>query len=338
MGIFIEPKQKSLGHCPLYDMTDRKVKSKRYTFLKPEKILLPWYYNVILSIAKNLPFFYSKKTLKYLNFQLNNNHDITNKIIPPSEARKKSYNILNFSHNLYFIISIIIVLTLLNFSFSYADTFSETLAGFNRLDTTLKILLLITIISIAPALLISVTAFVRIVIVLSLLRHALGIPTAPPNQVIVGLALFLTIFVMKPTFDKINEVSISPYLKKQISDIQAIENAKEPLKEFMLKNTRKEDLKLFLDLANEKPLSPKDISISTLIPAFMISEIKTAFEIVFIIYLPFLVIDFIVASILMSMGMMMIPPMFISLPFKLMLFVLADGFELLVKALVSSYK
>jgi len=233
---------------------------------------------------------------------------------------------------------ITIVLTLLNFSFSYADTLSETLAGFNRLDTTLKILLLITIISIAPALLISVTAFVRIVIVLSLLRQALGIPTTPPNQVIVSLALFLTIFVMKPTFEKINEVSISPYLKKQISDIQAIENAKEPLKEFMLKNTRKEDLKLFLDLANEKPLSPKDISISTLIPAFMVSEIKTAFEIVFIVYLPFLVIDFIVASILMSMGMIMIPPMFISLPFKLMLFVLADGFELLVKALVSSYK
>jgi flagellar biosynthetic protein FliP len=337
LGIFIEPKQKSLGHCPLYDMTDRKVKSKRYTFLKPEKILLPCPYCVILSIAKNLLFFYSKKTLKYMIFQLNSLSK-TNKIMPHSRVKKESYNILNFSRNAYLIIFIIIVLTLLNFSFSYADTFSETLAGFNRLDTTLKILLLITIISIAPALLISVTAFVRIVIVLSLLRHALGIPTAPPNQVIVGLALFLTIFVMKPTFEKINEVSISPYLKKQISDIQAIENAKEPLKEFMLKNTRKEDLKLFLDLANEKPLSPKDISISTLIPAFMISEIKTAFEIVFIIYLPFLVIDFIVASILMSMGMMMIPPMFISLPFKLMLFVLADGFELLVKALVSSYK
>ncbi len=337
MGIFIEPKQKSLGLRPLYDKRGEKVRSKRCTFLKPAKILLPCPYCVILSIAKNLLFFYSKKTLKYMIFQLNSLSK-TNKIMPHSRVKKESYNILNFSRNAYLIIFIIIVLTLLNFSFSYADTFSETIAGFNRLDTTLKILLLITIISIAPALLISVTAFVRIVIVLSLLRHALGIPTAPPNQVIVGLALFLTIFVMKPTFDKINEVSISPYLKKQISDIQAIENAKEPLKEFMLKNTRKEDLKLFLDLANEKPLSPKDISISTLIPAFMISEIKTAFEIVFIIYLPFLVIDFIVASILMSMGMMMIPPMFISLPFKLMLFVLADGFELLVKALVSSYK
>jgi flagellar biosynthetic protein FliP len=338
LGIFIEPNQKSLGHRPLYvyDKRGEKAEIKRCMFLKLAKIFLSYYYYVILSITKNLIFFYSKKTLKYVNFQLNSFRTTSN-IIPHSEARKESHDILNFSHNTY-LISIIIVLTLLNFSFSYADTLSETLAGFNRLDTTLKILLLITIISIAPALLISVTAFVRIVIVLSLLRHALGIPTAPPNQVIVGLALFLTIFVMKPTFDKINEVSISPYLKKQISDIQAIENAKEPLKEFILKNTRKEDLKLFLDLANEKPLSPKDISISTLIPAFMISEIKTAFEIVFIIYLPFLVIDFIVASILMSMGMMMIPPMFISLPFKLMLFVLADGFELLVKALVSSYK
>lgn len=224
------------------------------------------------------------------------------------------------------------------FGFSHADLLNETLQSFNRLDTSLKILLLITILSVAPAILISMTSFVRIVIVLSLLRHALGIPTAPPNQVIVGLALFLTFFIMKPVFDKISEVSLTPYLKKQISDVQAIENAKQPLKEFMLKNTRKEDLKLFLDISKEKPQKPEDVSMTTLIPAFMISEIKTAFEIVFIIYLPFLVIDFVVASILMSMGMMMIPPMFISLPFKLMLFVLADGWELLTKALIQSYK
>lgn len=224
------------------------------------------------------------------------------------------------------------------FDFSQADLLTETLQNFNRLDTSLKILLLITILSIAPAILISMTSFVRIVIVLSLLRHALGIPTAPPNQVIVGLALFLTFFIMKPVFDKISEVSLTPYLKKQISDVQAIENAKQPLKEFMLKNTRKEDLKLFLDISKEKPQKPEDVSMTTLIPAFMISEIKTAFEIVFIIYLPFLVIDFVVASILMSMGMIMIPPMFISLPFKLMLFVLADGWELLTRALIQSYK
>ncbi|MBX0311538.1 MAG: flagellar biosynthetic protein FliP, partial [Sulfurihydrogenibium sp.] len=163
MGIFIEPKQKSLELRPLYDKRGEKIRSKRCTFLKPAKILLPLHYYIII---------------------------ITDKITLCSEVRKQSYNILSFSLSTYFTIFIIIVLTLLNFSFSYADTLSETLAGFNRLDTTLKILLLITIISIAPALLISVTAFVRIVIVLSLLRHALGIPTAPPNQVIVGLALF----------------------------------------------------------------------------------------------------------------------------------------------------
>lgn len=221
---------------------------------------------------------------------------------------------------------------------SYADTLSDTLNSFTRLDTAIKILLLITVLSVAPSLIIAMTSFTRIVIVLSLLRHAIGVPTAPPNQVIVGLSLFLTFFIMKPVFEKINETSIQPYLKREITDIKAIENAKEPIKEFMLKNTRKEDLKLFLDITKEKPTEPKDISMTTLIPAFMISEIKTAFEIVFIIYLPFLVIDFVVASILMSMGMMMIPPMFISLPFKLMLFVLADGWELLTKALIESYK
>lgn len=221
---------------------------------------------------------------------------------------------------------------------AFADTLSDTLNAFTRLDTTIKILLIITLLSIAPSLLIAVTSFTRIVIVLSLLRHAIGVPTAPPNQVIVALSLFLTFFIMKPVFEKINEVSIQPYLKKEINDIKAIENAKQPVKEFMLKNTRKEDLKLFLDIAKEKPARPEDINMTTLIPAFMISEVKTAFEIVFIIYLPFLVIDFVVASILMSMGMMMIPPMFISLPFKLMLFVLADGWELLTKALIQSYK
>lgn len=221
---------------------------------------------------------------------------------------------------------------------AFADSLSDTLNAFTRLDTTIKILLIITLLSIAPSLLIAMTSFTRIVIVLSLLRHAIGVPTAPPNQVIVALSLFLTFFIMKPVFEKINEVSIQPYLKKEINDIKAIENAKQPVKEFMLKNTRREDLKLFLDIAREKPARPEEISMTTLIPAFMISELKTAFEIVFIIYLPFLVIDFVVASILMSMGMMMIPPMFISLPFKLMLFVLADGWELLTKALIQSYK
>ncbi len=221
---------------------------------------------------------------------------------------------------------------------SYGDALTDTLSQLNNLDITLKILFLITILSLAPSILIALTSFVRIVIVLSLLRHALGIPQSPPNQVIIALSLFLTFFVMKPVFDDINNNALQPYLKKEIGDMEALEKAKDPVKKFMLNNTRKEDLKLFLDISGEKPEKPEDLSMITLIPAFMISEIKTAFEIVFIIFLPFLIIDLLVASILMSMGMMMIPPMLISLPFKLILFVLADGFELLTKALIQGYR
>ena len=221
---------------------------------------------------------------------------------------------------------------------SYGDALTDTLSQLNNLDITLKILFLITILSLAPSILIALTSFVRIVIVLSLLRHALGIPQSPPNQVIIALSLFLTFFVMNPVFDDINNNALQPYLKKEIGDMEALEKAKEPVKKFMLNNTRKEDLKLFLDISGEKPEKPEDLSMITLIPAFMISEIKTAFEIVFIIFLPFLIIDLLVASILMSMGMMMIPPMLISLPFKLILFVLADGFELLTKALIQGYR
>ncbi|NPA12607.1 MAG: flagellar type III secretion system pore protein FliP [Aquificae bacterium] len=220
----------------------------------------------------------------------------------------------------------------------YGDTITDTLQQLNNLDITLKILFLITILSLAPSILIAMTSFVRIVIVLSLLRHALGIPQSPPNQVIISLALFLTFFIMKPVFEDINKNAIQPYLNKEIGDMEAIQRASIPLKKFMISNTRKEDLKLFLDIAGEKPKSPEEVSMITLIPAFILSEIKTAFEIVFVIFLPFLVIDLLVASILMSMGMMMIPPMMISLPFKLILFVLADGFELLTKALIQSYK
>ncbi len=235
-------------------------------------------------------------------------------------------------------LSIFFVLLLTTSSFAQTDLLTQTVEQLKNLDVTLKILFLITILSLAPSILITVTSFVRIVIVLSLLRHALGIPQAPPNQVIIALALFLTFFVMKPVFDDINKNAIQPYIKKEITDMEAINRAVEPVKSFMLHNTRKEDLKLFLDLAGEKPKSPKEVSMTTLIPAFMISEIKTAFEIVFVIFLPFLIIDLLIASILMAMGMMMIPPMLISLPFKIILFVLADGFELLTKALIESYK
>jgi len=221
---------------------------------------------------------------------------------------------------------------------SKADVVSDTISQLNNLDITLKILFLITIISLAPSILIALTSFVRIVIVLSLLRHALGIPQSPPNQVIVALSLFLTFFIMKPVFEEINSNAIQPYVNKEIGDMEALERATNPIKKFMINNTRKEDLKLFLDVSGEKPKNQDEVSMITLIPAFMISEIKTAFEIVFIIFLPFLIIDLLVASILMSMGMMMIPPMMISLPFKLILFVLADGFELLTKALIQGYR
>ncbi len=231
-----------------------------------------------------------------------------------------------------------LIVSLFLTSNTQAATLSEITSKFSNLDITLKILFLITILSLAPSILITVTSFTRIVIILSLLRHALGIPQTPPNQVIIALSLFLTLFIMKPVYEDINVNSIKPYMEHRISDIEAISRAKIPVKNFMLKNTRKEDLKLFLNIANEKPKSPEELSMITLIPAFMVSEIKTAFEVVFIIYLPFIIVDLLVASILMSMGMMMIPPMMLSLPFKLILFILSDGWELLIKALVESYK
>lgn len=221
---------------------------------------------------------------------------------------------------------------------SYGQTVSDIAGALGRLDISLKILFLITVLAVAPSILITVTSFTRIVIILSLLRHALGTPQTPPNQVVIALSLFLTLFTMAPTFERINRVALQPYLKGELTDVEAVERAVVPLKEFMLRNTRKEDLKLFLDIRGEKPRSPEDVSMVTLIPAFMVSEIKTAFEFVFVIYLPFIVIDLLVASILMSMGMMMIPPMMLSLPFKLILFVVSGGWELLIKSILLSYR
>ncbi len=221
---------------------------------------------------------------------------------------------------------------------AHGETLQNIVSNLGNLDVNLKIILLLTILTLAPAILITVTAFTRIVIILSLLRNALGTPQTPPNQVVIALSLFLTFFVMQPVFKQIDEVAIQPYMKKEITDVEAIKRSMQPIKEFMLKNTRKEDLKLFINLSGKEVKSPDELSMITLIPAFMISEIKTAFIVVFVIYLPFIVIDMLVASILMSMGMMMIPPMMLSLPFKLILFVLADGWELLVKAIVGSYR
>ncbi|MEN3028124.1 MAG: flagellar type III secretion system pore protein FliP [Aquificaceae bacterium] len=216
--------------------------------------------------------------------------------------------------------------------------------GTGQLDTSIRLLILLTVLSLAPSILIMTTSFIRIVIVLSLLRQALGVPTVPPNQVIVSLALFLTFFIMKPVFDGINQQALQPLFKNQITDQVFFERTSSLIKEFMVKNTRKESLKVFLDLANlpreekERIQKPQDIPLSVVIPAFMVSEIATAFQIVFLLYLPFLIIDLVVASILISMGILMIPPQIISLPFKVMLFVLANGWELVILSLVRSYQ
>ncbi len=205
-------------------------------------------------------------------------------------------------------------------------------------SVVLQIFLLMTVLSLAPAILIMVTSFTRIVIVLSLLRRALGTMQMPPNQVMIGLALFLTFFIMAPVWHKINQNALQPYLEKKITNQQALQKAVEPLREFMFRQTREKDLALFVDIAKVKrPENKADISTTVLIPSFIISEVKTAFQIGLLLYVPFLIIDMVVASVLLSMGMMMLPPIMVSLPFKLMLFVLADGWYLLVGSLVKGF-
>jgi flagellar biosynthesis protein FliP len=201
-----------------------------------------------------------------------------------------------------------------------------------------EIFLIIAGISLVPALLFTVTGFTRILIVLGFIRSGLGTPTAPPNQVLVGISVFLTIFVMAPTFTAIKKEAIDPLSHHKISQATAIQRGQEPLRQFMFKQTREKDLALFAKLAHLKqPKTRADIPTYTLIPAFIISELKTAFQIGFLIFLPFLVIDLVVSSTLMSMGMMMLPPVFISLPFKILLFVLVDGWNLVTQSLVQSF-
>ena len=208
----------------------------------------------------------------------------------------------------------------------------------SRATVVLQIFLLMTVLSLAPAILIMVTSFTRIVIVLSLLRRALGTMQLPSNQIVIGLALFLTVFIMAPVWQKINQSALQPYLDKKISNQQALDNATAPLREFMFKQTREKDLALFVDIAKlKRPQNPDEIPTSVLIPAFIISEVKTAFEIGLLLYVPFLIVDMVVAAVLLSMGMMMLPPIMVSLPFKLLLFVLADGWYLLVGSLVKSF-
>ncbi|WP_456275485.1 flagellar type III secretion system pore protein FliP [Bacillus sp. AK128] len=207
-----------------------------------------------------------------------------------------------------------------------------------NVSTSVKLLLLLTVLSIAPSILVLMTSFTRILIVLSFVRTSLGTQQMPPNQVILGLALFLTFFIMTPVFTEINDAALTPLFNEEITLDEAYERASLPLKEFMSKHTRQKDLALFLGYAGiERPETVEDIPLTALVPAFAISEMKTAFQIGFMVFIPFLVIDMIVASILMSMGMMMLPPVMISLPFKILLFVLVDGWYLVVKSLLISF-
>ncbi|MHB1668087.1 MAG: flagellar type III secretion system pore protein FliP [Thiomonas sp.] len=219
-----------------------------------------------------------------------------------------------------------------------AFTSTPAAGGGTEYTLSLQTLLFMTALVFLPAMLLMMTAFTRIVIVMSLLKQALGTTTVPPSQVIVGLSLFLTFFVMSPVLNKVNDVAIKPLMDNQISMTQALEAGSAPLKTFMLGQTRQEDLALFVKLSGHKPLaSPAETPMALLIPAFVTSELKTAFQIGFIVFIPFLIIDMVVAAVLMSMGMMMLSPVTVSFPLKLMLFVLVNGWELVIGSLVQSF-
>jgi flagellar biosynthetic protein FliP len=207
-----------------------------------------------------------------------------------------------------------------------------------NVSTAIQLLLLVTVLSMAPAILVMVTSFTRIIIVLSLVRNAIGIPQLPPNQVMIGLALFLTAFVMAPAIKQINNEAVQPYLNGTMTQQEAFDKGEAPLRTFMLKQTRQQDLGLFLKLSGtEKPETVNDVPTYILVPAFTISELKTAFQMGFVMFIPFLIIDLIVSSALLSMGMMMLPPVIVSLPFKILLFVLVDGWYLIIGSLVGSF-
>jgi flagellar biosynthetic protein FliP len=208
----------------------------------------------------------------------------------------------------------------------------------NDVSVTIQIFLMLTILSLAPGLLIMTTSFTRIVVVLSFLRTAMGTQSAPSNQIILALSMFLTFFIMNPVWTQINKEAYQPWKAQQISQEQAMDRAVQPVRKFMLAQTREKDLALFISLSKlPRPKNANDIPTLTIIPAFMISELRSAFQIGFLIYIPFIVVDMVVASVLMSMGMMMLPPVMISLPFKILLFVLVDGWGLVISSLVKSF-
>jgi flagellar biosynthetic protein FliP len=206
-----------------------------------------------------------------------------------------------------------------------------------QMSVAVQIVIVMTLLSLAPSIILLMTSFTRIVIVLGFVRTAIGVPSAPSNQIILGLSLFLTFFIMGPVIDRVHKDALQPYLDGRITATDALDRAGEPMKEFMLKQTRTKDLEYFLELGGYGPTAVKDLPLRVVIPAFVISELQTAFQMGFLLFLPFLVIDFLVASVLMSLGMMMMPPNVVSLPFKLLLFVLVDGWHLVVRSLVQSF-
>lgn len=209
----------------------------------------------------------------------------------------------------------------------------------DQVAVTLQLLFLLTVLTLAPAIMVMTTAFTRIVVVLSFIRTALATHQMPPNQVLIGLALFLTFFIMAPTWQAMNANALQPYLAGEIGQEEALARAAEPMREFMMKHTREKDLALFIEMAGaERPETPDDVATSILIPAFILSELKSAFQMGFVLFIPFIVIDMIVASTLMSMGMLMLPPVMISLPFKVLLFVMVDGWHLVVRSLLLGYQ
>ncbi|WP_442785764.1 flagellar type III secretion system pore protein FliP [Methylomonas sp. MK1] len=219
-----------------------------------------------------------------------------------------------------------------------AITVTSNAKGGETYTVTIQILALMTMLTLLPALLLSMTSFTRIMIVLGLLRQAIGAAQAPSNQVLLGLSLFLTIFIMMPVLEKVNETAVQPYMEEKIDAVTALQKASEPFKQFMLKQTREADLDTFVRISGREQIDkPEDVPFSLLVPAYVTSELKTAFQIGFLIFLPFLVIDLVVASVLMSMGMMMLSPMIVSLPFKIMLFVLADGWTMVMEMLAASF-
>ena len=218
-----------------------------------------------------------------------------------------------------------------------AFTMTTNANGGEDYSINLQILALMTMLGFLPAMVILMTSFTRIVVVMSILRQAMGLQQTPSNQVIIGIAIFLTFFIMSPVINQVNEQAVQPYLNEQISARQAFDVAQGPIKSFMLKQTRIKDLETFVEISGAEVTNPEDVSMAVLIPAFITSELKTAFQIGFMLFLPFLIIDLVVASVLMAMGMMMLSPMIVSLPFKLMLFVLVDGWNLILSTLAGSF-